>query len=173
VAARPQGHPDETNLPTLEAPARAQSRLSGAHAHRRRTQGPVGASQQGSRSPLRLTSAPRPRERDFRLRGADAFQSIFRSGRRFDGFFLGLVVHESTRSPGRVGYVISRKSIARAVDRNRLRRRLREVLRAARPAISRFDVIVRVRRPILRAEIDAAVREGSELIARLLAASNT
>lgn len=57
--------------------------------------------------------------------------------------------------------------MSRAVDRNRLRRRLREAIRAARPTICRFDIIVRVKRAMPSAEIPAAVTEGAALIRRL------
>lgn len=67
-----------------------------------------------------------------------------------------------------MGYVIGRRSIPLAVDRNRLRRRLREAIRAARPAVSAYDVILRVRAPVPRAEVIAAAHEGAGLIARLL-----
>ena len=65
--------------------------------------------------------------------------------------------------------MISGKAIPRAVDRNRLRRRLRETLRAARPAIERFDLIVRVKRGVSRNDIPLAATEGAMLIDRLLA----
>lgn len=74
-------------------------------------------------------------------------------------------------APGRVGYVIGRKSMRLAVDRNRLRRRLRERVRAARPALADWDVIVRVRRAIRRDEIAAAVDEATLLIGRLAGAA--
>jgi len=57
----------------------------------------------------------------------------------------------------------------RAVDRNRLRRRLREHVRAARPALDAFDVIVRVRNPVASAAVPAAAAEGLALLQRLLA----
>ena len=69
--------------------------------------------------------------------------------------------------PGRVGYVIGRKAMPRAVDRNRLRRRLRERVRAARPAVVRYDIILRVRRSVKREDIDAAVGESVALLAHL------
>jgi len=56
----------------------------------------------------------------------------------------------------------------RAVDRNRLRRRLREIVRAARPALDAFDVIVRVRSAVPAAEVASAVAEGARLVKRLL-----
>jgi hypothetical protein len=42
---------------------------------------------------------------------------------------------------------------------------------AARPAAARFDVILRVRQPIARADILAAAGEGAALLARLVAGS--
>jgi ribonuclease P protein component len=81
-----------------------------------------------------------------------------------------LVAAPAARSPGRIGYVIAAKAIPRAVDRNRLRRRLRETLRAARPAVEIYDVIVRVKRTVARNEILAAAAEGPMLVDRLLAA---
>ena len=58
--------------------------------------------------------------------------------------------------------------IRRAVDRNRLRRRLRERVRAARPAIDRFDLVLRVKRIVTRADIPAAVAESRALLVRLV-----
>ena len=71
------------------------------------------------------------------------------------------------QDPGRVGYVIGRKAMPRAVDRNRLRRRLREYVRAARPAAERFDIILRVRERVRRDDIAAAAAEAPVLLARL------
>lgn len=165
---------DETNLSTLEAPPRPRARLSRTHEDGRRPQGPLGPARQGPRTPLRLTrvaDSPRLRESRYRLRGAGAFERVFASGRRFDGRYLQLIAVRASGAPGRVGYVIGRKSMRLAVDRNRLRRRLRERVRAARPALADWDVIVRVRRAIRRDEIAAAVDEATLLIGRLAGAA--
>jgi ribonuclease P protein component len=58
----------------------------------------------------------------------------------------------------------------RAIDRNRLRRRLREAVRAARPALDAYDVIVRVRTTVPAADVTHAAAEGVRLLQRLLAA---
>ena len=92
---------------------------------------------------------------------------MFASGRRLDGRFLQLIVAPAARPIGRVGYVIGRKAMPRAVDRNRLRRRLRVLLREARPVIEAFDVVVRVRAAVARADVDAATAEGARLIRRI------
>jgi len=70
-----------------------------------------------------------------------------------------------------VGYVIGRKAMPRAVDRNRLRRRLREIVRAARPGLDAYDVILRVRSAVVAADVDAAAQEGARLVARVAASA--
>ena len=67
--------------------------------------------------------------------------------------------------------MIGAKAIPRAIDRNRLRRRFREILRSARPAIEQYDVILRVKRTVARDQILVAVAEGRALVEQLLVAS--
>jgi ribonuclease P protein component len=64
--------------------------------------------------------------------------------------------------------VIGRKTMRKAVDRNRLRRRLRESVRAVRPAIEAFDIVLRARRAIARAESPQAASEATGLLARVV-----
>ena len=78
-----------------------------------------------------------------------------------------MIAAPAAQDPGRVGYVIGRKAMPRAVDRNRLRRRLRENVRAARPGVERFDIILRVRERVRRDDIVAAAAEARALLARL------
>jgi len=82
-----------------------------------------------------------------------------------------LIAAPAAQDPGRVGYVIGRKAMPRAVDRNCLRRRLRESVRASRPAIERFDIILRVRQRVRRADIAAAVGESRQLLSGLVGAA--
>jgi ribonuclease P protein component len=80
-----------------------------------------------------------------------------------------LIAAPAAQAPGRVGFVIARKAMRRAVDRNRLRRKLRVAVRAARPAIEAFDIVLRVRRSVARDEIATAAGEGERLLAKLTA----
>jgi ribonuclease P protein component len=107
----------------------------------------------------RLTS------RAFRLTGAGAFEAVFRAGRRSEGRHVQVVVAAAAKAPGRLGYIIARKTLPRAVDRNRLRRLLRETVRTLRPALDAYDVIVRVKKVGNRTEIAAAAREAAALLA--------
>lgn len=93
---------------------------------------------------------------------------MFRTGRRFDGASLQLVAAPAAQWPGQVGYVLGRRMMRRAVDRNRLRRLLRGIVGAARPGIARFDIILRVRAATPRASIAQAAEEASALIQRAL-----
>jgi len=70
---------------------------------------------------------------------------------------------------GRVGYVMSRKVLSRAVDRNRLKRRLRAFLRT-QPSAVRFDIVVRVKRKVERDMLDEVFREATALIAKAMSA---
>ena len=51
------------------------------------------------------------------------------------------------------------------MDRNRIRRKLREIVRAHRAALASFDVIIRVKRAANRVEQDAAAAEARQLLA--------
>jgi ribonuclease P protein component len=63
-----------------------------------------------------------------------------------------------------VGYVIARKQLGRAVDRNLLRRLLREAVRSKRPGIEPFDIIFRLRRAVPRSAMRAVALEASALM---------
>jgi ribonuclease P protein component len=83
-----------------------------------------------------------------------------------EGSYLQLIVAPAA-GIGRTGFVIGRKTLARAVDRNRIRRKLREVLRAQRATLRGYDIIVRVKRAANRAEQDAATAEAGRLLETL------
>jgi ribonuclease P protein component len=103
------------------------------------------------------------------LSGAAAFEAVFRNGRRRDGEYLQLIAMTAARQPGRTGFVISRKALARAVDRNRVRRMLRVRLRDARPAIDGYDLIVRLKHGTRRADFARIVAEAARLLDGLAA----
>ena len=102
-----------------------------------------------------------------RLTGVGTFEAVFRTGQRREGEFLQLVCAPATHACGRVGYVVGARVLPRAVDRNRVRRMLRVVLREGKPAIAGLDVIVRVKRPVARSEFARIVVEARRLLAVL------
>ena len=74
------------------------------------------------------------------------------------------MVASAQHTPGRTGFVVGRKALPRAVDRNRFKRRLRVALRRARPAIEAYDLVVRLKRPAPGPELAAAVEEAEGMI---------
>ena len=101
------------------------------------------------------------------LTGAGAFEAVFRTGRRSDGEYLQVVAAPAAGACGRVGFVIGAKALPRAVDRNRVRRMLRVVLRDGKTIIGGLDVIVRVKRPVARSEFAQIVSEARRMMAVL------
>jgi ribonuclease P protein component len=102
-----------------------------------------------------------------RLSGAGAFEALFERGRRIDGRYMQLIVAATDAPQGRVGFVISRKALKRAVDRNRLRRQVRAMLADHATTMVAFDLIVRVRAPLARADLPAAALEARALLAQV------
>ncbi len=80
---------------------------------------------------------------------------------------MQLIVAATDAPKGRVGFVISRKALRRSVDRNRLRRQVRVMLVARAEILTAFDLIVRVKAPLARADLAAAAVEARTLIARI------
>jgi ribonuclease P protein component len=71
---------------------------------------------------------------------------------------------------GQVGYVIGKQQLTLAVDRNRLKRMLREAVRLRRPALDAFDIVLRLRRGCPRTVIAAVGAEAGRLLDSLTAA---
>jgi ribonuclease P protein component len=97
---------------------------------------------------------------DHRLRDSDAFRRTVRSGRRAGG--AALVVHllgadgDRPAAPARVGFVVN-KAVGNAVVRNRVRRRLRHVVKGYLSTLAAGSELV------VRALPAAATRSSAEL----------
>ena len=116
------------------------------------------------RDPQRVLAGRSGLSRADRLRGAAAFARVFHNGRRLEASRIQLLVAPAAEGPGRVGYVIGRKQLPRAVDRNRLRRMFRETLRARHSVTQQFDIVLRLRRSCARAEVPAVAAEAALLL---------
>lgn len=100
-----------------------------------------------------------------RLRGRNAFAPALTRGRRQSGSVSTLlwVERDTPTAPARIGVVVPKKLAARAVDRARCKRLVREAFRRADPRWKGVDVVVRV---VRRARADA--RLDTSLIADLM-----
>lgn len=88
-------------------------------------------------------------KRAYRLRRPDQFRRARREGRSLGSALLTLNVVAGRRRRLRCGFVVG-KQIGGAVQRNRAKRRLREVVRLALPSIETgYDIVFVVRSPAL------------------------
>jgi ribonuclease P protein component len=97
---------------------------------------------------------------------------LFQAGRRLNGAHLQLLASPAERAVGRVGFIIGKKQLASAVERNYLRRLLREAVRRHRPALDAFDIVLRLRISCSPAMLPGLLREASELLDTLTDASH-
>ena len=81
-----------------------------------------------------------------RLKNSAEFQSVYKRGARKDSRSFAVFLLANGLDHSRVGLTTPRK-IGMAVTRNRIRRRVREILRAAWPFVpGGFDIVVNPRR---------------------------
>lgn len=88
--------------------------------------------------------------RDLRLRSRRDFDAVFRRGGIWNNHLLVLRTLPNNLDHNRYGFVTS-KRLGGAVVRNRVRRRLREILREA-PAKQGYDVVLSAKTAAARAE---------------------
>ena len=125
----PPGHRDqaveevdvEAYVPAQQPPSCPQARLSRPNEHPRRARRAQEPARQGPRSPVGLTN---------RIRERDAFERLRRDGTRIHSTSLWCnFLSDPLMAPSSTAFAIGR-AFGSAVARNRLRRRLRELLAA-------------------------------------------
>lgn len=82
---------------------------------------------------------------------------VFQRGRRRRLGAIEMIALPNTTGFARLGLIISKRSLARAVDRNRVRRWAREAFRLRQHRLPASDIVLRLHGAVLtRAEVDAA-----------------
>ena len=81
----------------------------------------------------------------YRLVSKQDFQSVFAKPSKVSRKYLLALYQPNQRSHARLGIIIGKHHVKRAVDRNRLRRILRESFRYQKEALKGLDIIVIIR----------------------------
>lgn len=111
-----------------------------------------------------------------RLKSRSDFRVLLKTPKRFRlycaGFELLLRPHEQPDSPCRLGVRISKKHVRRAVQRNTIRRQMRELFRNRDRSAAHYDLLLHSRKGLaeqLRPDFRAAAAEAlNQLEHRLL-----
>jgi len=142
----------------------AAARLAGAKCCAIAARAVAGASRC---SPLTASPKRLPFDAQRRLRRKAQFERLLRGGeRRTIGGYTFYFVRRPAGQP-RLGILISRKHAARAVDRNRIKRCIREAFRLEQHQLGAIDLLVRP--PYTVCAPDDIVRAVRELLCRLSA----
>ena len=154
-----QRYKNETHLSTFGHPAQAHTWFSGSHGNSWWTRSYSRPSCQGASSPSCLngrtprgvtlkkdTSFPRK----YRLTKTDEFSSVFSFRKAVKGrhFILHFRVRpkdlEDQKNGARLGMVVPKRLVRRAVQRNLIRRIVRENFRIMRDGLNSVDMVVRL-----------------------------
>ena len=102
-----------------------------------------------------------------RIIKTDDFSSVFNFRKRISGHFL--VIHYQQNQLGwpRLGLAVTKKTTRLSVDRNYMKRVLRELFRGQQECIKSLDLIVRVQKTFDSADFPAVEKEFAELLAKL------
>ena len=87
--------------------------------------------------------------RHLRLTEAVQYQRVFAGSSRFGNKYLTVLARENQLKHPRLGMAVSKKCAKRAVDRNRIKRIIRESFRANQTILPAVDLVVMCRPAIL------------------------
>jgi|SRR5690554_1992361 len=108
--------------------------------------------------------------RTARLLSSGEFRRVFEQTdfRAPHPFFLLLATQASSQNSARLGLVVAKKNVRRAVDRNRVKRLIRESFRQHRPELPNLDIVVLVRKEAAQAENGQLLMALDKLWSRLI-----
>ena len=80
-----------------------------------------------------------------RLRKKREFDAVYAHGRRFGNSFFGVAAHVNDKGWPRLGLAVAVKTAGNAVERNRIRRMIRESFRLHQHELPALDLVVSAR----------------------------
>jgi ribonuclease P protein component len=163
----------EAHISTEQQASCEDARLQSKDGDQGRETGLEETPREGTQAPdaVALLNPARGLPRDARLRNSAEFRLVYETGRRFDGRLMSVFVRPNGLKRHRLGITASRKLARRAVDRNRLKRLLREAFRLSSATMEvlpdSYDWVLNPRRSMLKLKLAEPLREFQEIIERV------
>ena len=133
---------DETYFSPFCRPQEAHSRISRTYAHARRPRRDSGPPRQGP-GPVERLSVRGRYSRRLRL-GTTDIAALLASGRALRRSGFSVLLRANAFGVPRLGLIVPKRVFPRAVDRNRMKRVLRELFRAQQARLGSRDILIRV-----------------------------
>lgn len=80
--------------------------------------------------------------KSLRLLNSKSYDPVFKARQKISGRFLLLLYRENAITVPRLGVIVAKKNVKRAVARNRIKRLMRESFRLHQHDIGHFDVVL-------------------------------
>ncbi len=103
----------------------------------------------------------------YKLKKTDEFSSVFNFRKRISGIVLAFHYMPNTLGYPRIGLVVGKKTARRAVQRNYMKRVLRDLFRLERPALGSVDILVRPLKAYSRSDFAVVQAEFRQLLDKL------
>jgi ribonuclease P protein component len=105
------------------------------------------------------------------LRDSTEFQYVYRKGKRYDGRFITVFVISNGGLHHRLGVTASKKTIGKAVDRNRAKRLMREAFRFNEPSLltltSKYDWVLNAKPSLLSVKLKSPAEEFASMVGKV------
>lgn len=103
-----------------------------------------------------------------RITKTDEFSSVFSFRKRISGQYLALHYQPNQLGWPRLGMIVSKKTVRLSVDRNYMKRVVRELFRTHRLVLPAADIVVRMLKPFKRSDYPVIREEFAALLEKLL-----
>lgn len=104
-----------------------------------------------------------------KLRKSAEFRSVYEGGKRFDGRLMTAFVRHNELDGHRLGITASKRVARRAVDRNRMKRLLREMFRLSGATLQGlelpYDWVLNAKRSLLKVKLADSLADFQRIVA--------
>ncbi|HYG12115.1 MAG TPA: ribonuclease P protein component [Pyrinomonadaceae bacterium] len=108
-----------------------------------------------------------------KLRKSAEFRSVYEEGKRFDGRLMTAFVRRNEVGRHRLGITASKRVARLAVDRNRMKRLLRELFRLSEPTLQgiepHYDWVLNAKRSLLKVKLADSLEDFQKIVAAVVA----